>query len=200
MMKKLTVLAAAAAATMTSPASAVPIFNAANGHWYQFIEKGVDFDTAVLEAAAATAMAGYEAHLATVTSAAENNFIKTNVTGQVAWIAGSDAGAEGTWMWIAGPEAGQIFWQNGTTIKFDDFNPGEPNNYLGWNETGLVINWGHEGGWNDSRTIELFGFVIEYTPIAAAVPEPDTWLTMIAGFLAIGSVMRRRPKVSVQFS
>lgn len=55
-----------------------------------------------------------QGYLATITSQAEQDNIAQRVTGN-GWIGASDAAVEGEWRWVAGPEAGTLFWQgNGT--------------------------------------------------------------------------------------
>lgn len=72
--------------------------------------------------------------------------------------------------------------QNGRLfIEFADFAPAE---------AGYA-----DAIWN-SGTITI-GYDL---PAATAVPEPATWSMMIAGFGAIGGVMRRRQKASVRFA
>ena len=92
-------------------------FNAANGHWYAINDHAVSWTQARAEALAA---GGY---LATVTSSAENVFVASLLSSYVgahglqnayAYVGGSDAGVEGTWLWMDGPEANQQFWQGGT--------------------------------------------------------------------------------------
>ncbi|MBR1156234.1 VCBS domain-containing protein [Bradyrhizobium sp. JYMT SZCCT0428] len=120
-------------------------FNSANGHWYRF--EGVAknwFDARD----AATVAGGY---LATVTTAQENQFIWDHIDaghpGSVTstglpinpgiepivdrsmWIGGSDTATEGVWNWQTGPEAGQVFWDNGSAIPvYSNWLPGEPSN------------------------------------------------------------------------
>ena len=45
------------------------VFNSANGHWYEYVGAQVGFADALASAAGATPIAGFESHLATVTSA-----------------------------------------------------------------------------------------------------------------------------------
>lgn len=47
----------------------------------------------------------------------------------------------------------------------------------------------------------FYRLTYEYTPaIAAGVPEPATWATIIGGFGLIGGAMRRRRRVAVRFA
>ena len=74
--------------------------------------------TEALNAAAGKSYNGMTGHLVTITSAEENSFLSTLVQQKVttgwdnksAWIAASDAATEGQWKWMAGPEAGTLFW------------------------------------------------------------------------------------------
>ena len=87
-------------------------------------------------------------HLATITSAEEQTFIKTFSTGRY-WLGGTDEQKEGTWKWITG-EA----WD------YTNWNTGEPNNYSS-GEDYLAI-WPTK--WNDltNQSSEQSGFICEW--------------------------------------
>ena len=52
-------------------------------------------------------MSGY---LANITSSDENSFVAARIT-QDGWFGASDAGIEGDWVWLDGPESGTLFWR-----------------------------------------------------------------------------------------
>lgn len=94
------------------------LLNPANGHYYGLTGGGLNWNQA---SAAAAAMGGY---LATVTSAAENAFIHSNLnpypSGAWLLLGGNDAIVDGQWRWVQGPEAGTQFWQghqNGSPVN-----------------------------------------------------------------------------------
>jgi hypothetical protein len=191
-MKKLLILAALSASAATQ---AAPVQWANNGHWYEFIGSGTTWTAALAAAAGAGPIDGYAAHLATVTSADENAFIKASVTNQTAWIAGTDVAGEGVWSWAAGPEEGLVFWNNGVVPGvFQFWNPGEPNNV--GNEDCLHMNFGN-GGWNDVPCSSGYGYLIEWSKVdvPGGVPEPTTWAMLITGLGGVGAVVRRRRRL-----
>ncbi len=129
-MKKLA-LAVLAAASVVAPAAAAPIFNPANGHYYEFIQGQVTWQTALANAAAAGPFMGLSSHLGTITSAAESAFVFGSASGSGMWLAGTDQAVEGTWRWVAGPENGKIFFGPGAGAAYSNFGGGEPNNCCG---------------------------------------------------------------------
>jgi hypothetical protein len=138
--------------------------------------------------ASATASAktfnGVNGHLATVTSAAENNFLTglgpVFTTAQGAWLGGAvDAGGQGTW--AVGPEAGQLF-------TFSNFAAGEPNEMP--SNVYVFLSNTLSGLWADAGagvTGEIAGYFVEYqvgtVPLPAALP---LMLTGLAGFGFLG--------------
>ncbi|MBS0504766.1 MAG: PEPxxWA-CTERM sorting domain-containing protein [Proteobacteria bacterium] len=187
-MKKLSLAVATALSALSIQANAAPVQWAGNGHYYEFISAGTSFDGA-LAAAAASSFNGQQGYLATVTSADEQAFIYGSVTTAATWFSGSDRETEGTWKWLAGPEAGTVFWQTGVTLTYANWSGGEPND--AGNEDVLWGNW-NGSAWNDINSAQL-GYVIEYGGLAnGGVPEPATWALMIAGFGMAGAAMRRR--------
>lgn len=186
--------AAVATLALPSTAHAASFFN---GHYYEFVNSNLSWQQALAAAAAAPSMAGYTAHLVTITSAAEDAFIKT-LTGSATyvWAAGTDEAQEGVWKWAAGPEAGQTFYILGAGSQpgYSHWNEAEPNNQN--TENYLHIN-ANQGDWNDIfATFPSGGYVVEYSN---AVPEPATWAMMLLGFGAVGAGMRRR-NVRVSFA
>jgi len=180
------VLAAAA------PASAATLY-AGNGHLYEFVAQNVSWQTALASAASWTPIAGYTSYLATITDVGEDNFIKA-LTGAATyvWVAGSDDAVEGVWKWVAGPEAGQIFYGPGAAPgAYSHWNAGEPNNSNTENFLHIKAN---TGDWNDIYgTFPSGGYVVEYSLSGTGgVPEPAVWMTMILGFAAAGAALRRR--------
>lgn len=201
MYKSLTI---AAAIVAISPAQAVVVQwtsgAGANNHYYELVTGSSTFASALASAAAATPIAGYTAHLATITSAQENAFIATSVFPaagaglQATWVAGSDSATEGTWQWIAGPEAGQTFWVGGpfgTPSGYANWQPGsEPNDAGG--EDGLSAFYFGTDTWNDFGQGGGTAYLVEWSVARNVVPEPATWAMMIAGFGLAGAATRRR--------
>ena len=96
-------------------------------------------------------------YLATITSAAENNYVLDKIRDEfgnpvAAWFGGTDNpgtdnipnATEGTWVWAGGPERGQIFFDtdpNDDPGEFTSWRSNEPNNCCGWF---------HGNKWNDN--------------------------------------------------
>jgi hypothetical protein len=183
-------IGASASVLGAGAAQAAPSLFAGNGHYYDYVSNSLTFDDA-LAASAASSHLGLQGYLATVTSADEQTFIYDNVTKAATWFAGTDRETEGTWKWVAGPEAGTIFYSGGAPIGYSNWNAGEPNN-LG-DEDYLWGNWSGSA-WNDIAWTSL-GYVVEYS----AVPEPASWAMMIGGLGLVGATMRRR-RTAVRFA
>jgi VCBS repeat-containing protein len=117
------------------------------GHYYKMV---VSSDTWTQANTDAQTTGGY---LATITSSAEDVFVRGLITQNYAWAGGSDAAAEGSWRWVTGPEAGTLFWtglsaaQGGVAAPgaYTHWNSDEPNN-SGGSENYLALT---PGGWND---------------------------------------------------
>lgn len=134
------------------------------GHYYQYISApGIPWDQA-RDAAANRKYYGLQGYLATITSQAEAQLSGEQAAG-AGWIGGSDAGSEGVWRWMTGPEQGQIFWNGsaaGSSPNFAFWNWEEPNN-LGDEDYAHVTapGVGRPGTWND---LPLIGGVGDYEP------------------------------------
>jgi hypothetical protein len=167
-----------------------------NGHFYEFIATSSNWPTAKANAAART-YSGLQGYLATITSQAENDFIKGKISTD-AWIGASDSytqinlatgattyanqtAAEGKWYWVTGPEGeiGTQFSNNNapSTVavgsSYMNWNTGEPNN-AGTEHYGEIYNGGaNPGRWNDLGSASL-GYVVEYGGLAG---DPSIFLS-----------------------
>ncbi|MDT7834929.1 lectin-like protein [Aquabacterium sp. OR-4] len=188
MRRSLSILLAASA--LATAAQAVPtqwtVASGGNGHWYEFVPEPVLAELAY-SLAASESYLGLSGYLATITSAAENQFASVTVAqGQLAWLGATDAGVEGQWVWRSGPEAGQA-------LTYSNWNANEPNNCCG-GENYLQTNYANQVGlWNDhggpGNALQRNGYLVEFSGV---VPEPGRWALMAAGLALLAAAVRRR--------
>jgi hypothetical protein len=194
---------AAVAAVSAGPASGAVVFF--GGHAYEYVAA---LDIAWLDArdgAAAAVHDGHAGYLATVTSAAENEFLRASFsTGSGAfagaWL-GGDIDGGGIGRWATGPETGQQFSTGGAPSPGAYANWGgiEPNNApskaymnIGGSFAGIANGaWADAAGGLASGGDPIKGYIIEYAT-TPGVPEPGAWALMILGFGGVGAVARRR--------
>jgi hypothetical protein len=153
-------------------------------HYYDFVTNNLISWQNASNAAAASSFMGVNGHLATVMSAAENNFLSNNFatfTGFAgAWL-GGQVNSSNTGYWGVGPEAGQPFSQGRSAVSGAYANWGgiEPNNapscpYMNIGTLYAGINTGQwadaanglASGYNDP----VMGYFVEYEfPVPAPI-------------------------------
>jgi hypothetical protein len=163
-----------------STAGAAPIQWAGNGHYYDVIDVpgGINWTNADAAASAMTFLAT-QGHLATVTSAGEDDFIINNFDEFHKWLGGfqpPDSPGEPTdgWQWVTGEPWGYTNWA-----------AGEPNSFSeDWLHYGVM----NTGVWNDFSNFPLAGFVVEFD----VVPEPSSAILAGVGAAISGLIAVRR--------
>lgn len=137
--------------------------NPANGHYYELVEvyPGVSWYEA-RDAAAAMQYEGAPGHLATATSAQEEDFLVgtfPELDPEYVWLGASDEASESDWQWITGE-----VWD------YTDWSAGEPNGGASEN----CLDFGdNDAKWNDESCDRPLNFyLVEYSseePITVAV-------------------------------
>jgi len=114
---------------------------------------------------------GIQGHLLTISSAEEENAVSVLLNGtpiQAVWLAAQDSTLDGTWKWVAGKANGNTFWQDGTSLSYSNWRPGEPNNANDEDCATMV----RESGWNDvSCDTPSYSVVVKYP--SQGDPKPD---------------------------
>lgn len=133
-----------------------------NGHAYDAIDAPGITWVAARDAAAAAELDGCFGHLATLTSAEENEFVAANLSQAL------PGGQRGFWIGGVQPPgsaepAGGWTWVTGEPFVFTNWNsPAEPNNF-GVGEDAIHLWDNGAGSWNDlGRLDNTPGYVVEY--------------------------------------
>ena len=172
-----------------------------NGHYYDLIfPSSLSWLNAKALAESQT-YAGVSGQLASITSAAENQFVEDSfktvqANGRnvhAAWIGLTDALAFGG-MQNLDPDAPNWVWLSGDTVTYTNWLPGSPNmegpEYYGE----LVFDQG--GRWNDLADFAVGPdrlVLVEFAP--RAVPEPSTLALAVSGALTLlAFAVRRFPR------
>lgn len=144
-------------------------------------------------AAAASTFGNVNGHLATITSASENDFLINMVSGNFTGFTGAWLGGRASQGWLVGPEAGDVF-------GYTNWAGSEPNN-AGYAYMSIGTNFGVPGQWADDSTVgtgqglpyspndPVIGYFVEYEN--AAIPEPATLALMGLGLAGIGFARKR---------
>lgn len=154
------------AGTYTLEASIIgagQIYDPSTQHIYEVVNNGSPITaTAARSAATSRSINGVSGYLANITSSEENAFVAARIT-QDGWFGASDAGIEGDWVWLDGPESGTLFWRGtftGTSFWYENWANNEPNQS---GDEDCSQFYANGSGWNDlpcSTTLNYY--VVEY--------------------------------------
>jgi len=164
------------------------VFFSDNGHLYEYISQTTTW-TQARDAALLLTRYGANGYLTTITSQNENDFVAARLA-NAGWMGASDAGTEGTWKWVTGPENNTTFWQgvsNGSTVggNYANWGTGEPNDFnngVPGEDCGQFLSGG-SGRWNDlpCSGTTLPGYVVEFG-------APGNMPTVVAKNISISTV------------
>ena len=170
-----------------SGASAAPILNPDNGHYYEAVyTDGISWEEANANAQTRSFM-GMFGHLATITSETEQAFLFSNfpvILDEHLWLGGFQPADSpepaGGWSWITGESFTYVNWGSG-----------EPNNAGDEN----ALEFRSDGSWNDiasDNTLFNGGYLVEYDEFSSPVPIPPAALLLGSGLLGLIGVARRK--------
>lgn len=155
------------AGTYTLEASIIgagQIYDPSTQHMYEVVNHGSSITaTDARTAALARSVNGVSGYLANITSSEENAFVAARIT-QDGWFGASDAGLEGDWVWLDGPESGTLFWRgtgNGTAFGYENWANLEPNQSGNEDCSQFYANG---SGWNDlpCSATNISTYIVEY--------------------------------------
>jgi hypothetical protein len=167
-------------------------------HLYQIVTGAKISWAAAKSAAESSTIGSYTGYLATITSAEENEFISTKITGNT-WIGASDdptytGNPVYEWYWVSGPENGTHFFTQtgfhpgtggGTAIGglYNNWASGEPNDNPAVGHEYYAHYWGPSnpaaGQWNDfANTQDVYSYVVEYGGYGAASLDVSDYATV----------------------
>ena len=133
------------------------VYSEQTGSFYMYVAGSFNYATASSNAVA-TALGGVSGHLLTITSAIENSFVASIISGN-AWHSASDSAVNTQWVWESGAEAGLHFSTNGTAVNngYENWDSGQPQNNAEHNA--LIYT---NGTWHDWPDTSTHGYVVEW--------------------------------------
>lgn len=170
---------------------ATPIQWAGNGHYYEVRDAGSAISWTEAKGTAETlSWVGLQGHLASITSEAENVFIRDLLPSQpftfpAVWIGGyqpaGSAEPDGGWCWVTNEPWAYSNW---SANEPNDSSPGE----------GFLEIYAHQGDWwgmwndnQDSSSYNNTKYVVEYE---GEIPEPST--IVLLGLAGAALTVRKR--------
>jgi len=165
-----------------------------NGHFYELIATTGTWSSAK-DAASARSYLNYSGYLATVTSQAENDYIK-QILNADAWMGASDdyaqintalsstlyanqTASEGKWYWVTGPEAGTQITSSNYPVtvipgRYNNWYTNEPNN-AGSAEHYAQFYSTFSGKWNDLPNSSQLGYLVEYGGLSTDILQSPSY-------------------------
>jgi hypothetical protein len=128
------------------------------GHRYKL------FDTPLRWHDADRACGELGGHLVTITSAAENEFVRglAREGNHCVWLGVTDRKVEGVWEWVTGEP-----------FDFSAWARGEPNNHMGGEHYGVMWRTRTGSTWNDTEATNRNAYVCEWGTPAAPNDEKE---------------------------
>lgn len=148
---------------VSGTAAADPVQWGGNGHYYELITTAVSWHEAEALAESRTFL-DRQGHLATITSAAENDFIFWHVVGGNVDTPLGDPWLGGYQNSYQSPPGENWHWVTNEDWDYTNWDEGEPNDY-DEQYAELFLNfqlWG-DGAWNDHHGLNHKAFVVEYS-------------------------------------
>ncbi len=171
-------------------------YNAATGNFYRYIGTTATY-AAATTAATGMLLNGVAGHIATISSAAENSYVRGLGSGAL-WLAGSDLTTEGSWVWGGtGAEAGQVF-SIGSTAQgtfYTNWVAGQPDDSGNSDYLEMLAS----GQWTDVVGTGARAYVVEWegSTVLAALgnTNPMTLAENPALNQSVGFVHARDPDI-----
>src|SRR5688572_7594978 len=180
------------------------IADGGNGHWYEAIvvpEFRPGLRSPIPWALASSDAQTRGGYLATITSAAENEFVFGLVDSPEFWSSNGAGAYYGPWLGgvqaaNAPDPASNWSWVTGEPFDYTHWHAGEPNDYPTQPDENRINFFAMESVtgtrspyWNDEsdRVRNAIAYVVEY-----AVPEPSGVILLMPVFALLGLALRRR--------
>lgn len=155
------------------------IYNAANGHYYEFVTESTALTWTEARAKAmgsVSDLTGTAGYLASITTQEEWDYVASLITQDVpTWLGGHKKDGTNKWYWADAPISEQSSpWYEGSLLwGFHNWNPGEPSNN-GGTENSLLVLHKSDKKWNDvseGATSAALAGGADATPIKSYVIE-----------------------------
>ena len=149
-----------------------------NSHYYKFFDTAKNFSDAAAHAATLS-IKGMPGHLVTLNFYDELAFIWSVYPNKTAWVGLSDSQKEGTFVYVGGPESGQvatnIFPSSNTASNTLKWSDGNPDNWQG--AENCVEIWSGSSQFNDALCSNTRSYFVEFDCPGVLIPSAQSGCT-----------------------